>query len=117
MGKEINQQRNQSLCKFLLAANGVAKAPIIAGALRGAPTLRSALPSRGRRWRLVNGKPAPALPGIAAFVALIQPILRLVYIGAYVGNIAPLRGLCWASALFCTGILYLEGLKALLQSA
>ncbi len=56
------------------------------------------------------------LPGIAAIVALIQPVLRLAYIGAYVGNIAALRGLCWASALFCTGILYVEGLKALLQS-
>jgi uncharacterized MAPEG superfamily protein len=50
-------------------------------------------------------------------VALVQPILRLAYIGAYVGNVAALRGLCWASALFCTGILYVEGLKALLQSA
>ena len=57
------------------------------------------------------------LPAIAAAVALIQPVLRLIYIGAYVSNIAPLRGLCWASALFCTGILYLEGLKVLLQSA
>jgi uncharacterized MAPEG superfamily protein len=56
------------------------------------------------------------LPGIAAVVALIQPILRLIYIGAYVGNIAALRGLCWASALFCTGILYVEGLKALISS-
>ena len=27
---------------------------------------------------------------------------------------APLRGLCWAGALLCTGILYSEGLKALL---
>ena len=57
------------------------------------------------------------LPGVAAVVALIQPILRLVYICAYVSNIAPLRGLCWASALFCTGLLYLEGLKALVASA
>ena len=57
------------------------------------------------------------LPAIAAAVALIQPVLRLIYIGAYVSNIAPLRGLCWASALLCTGILYLEGLKVLLQSA
>ena len=43
-----------------------------------------------------------------------HPLLRLLYIGAYVGNIPPLRGLCWASALLCSGILYLEGLKAVL---
>ena len=47
---------------------------------------------------------------------LLQPALRLVYIGAYVGNVPPLRGLCWASALLCTGVLYLEGLKALLSA-
>ncbi len=57
------------------------------------------------------------LPGIAAFVALIQPILRFAYIGAYVGNISALRFLCWASTLLCTCILYVEGLKAFLQSA
>ena len=56
------------------------------------------------------------LPGVTAAAALIQPVLRLIYIGAYVGNIALLRGLCWASALVCTGILYLEGLKALIYS-
>ena len=57
-----------------------------------------------------------ALPGLAAAAALLQPALRLVYIGAYVGNVPPLRGLCWASALLCTGVLYLEGLKALLSA-
>jgi|TARA_B100001741_G_C16345249_1_gene501429 uncharacterized MAPEG superfamily protein len=57
------------------------------------------------------------LPGLAIAAALLQPGLRLLYIGAYVGNIPPLRGLCWASALMCTGVLYLEALKALLQAA
>ena len=47
--------------------------------------------------------------------AWLHPLLRLLYIGAYVGNVPPLRGLCWASGLLCSGILYLEGLKAVLQ--
>ena len=57
------------------------------------------------------------LPGLAIAAAFLQPGLRLLYIGAYVGNIPPLRSLCWASALMCTGVLYLEALKALLQAA
>ena len=56
-----------------------------------------------------------ALSGVAATAALLQPVLRLIYIGAYVGNVPPLRGLCWASALLCTGVLYVESLRALLQ--
>jgi uncharacterized MAPEG superfamily protein len=56
---------------------------------------------------------APA--AIAA--AWIHPALRLAYIGAYVANLPPLRSLCWAGAITCTGILYLEGLKAVLSSA
>ena len=57
------------------------------------------------------------LPGITAAAALLQPALRLIYIAAYVGDVPPLRGLCWASALLCTGILYLESLKAIRQAA
>ena len=53
------------------------------------------------------------LPGLAIPAALLQPLLRFLYLPAYVANIAPLRGLCWAGALLCTGILYSEGLKAL----
>jgi uncharacterized MAPEG superfamily protein len=59
---------------------------------------------------LIAGVSAP----IAMAAAWLHPLLRLLYIGAYVGNIPPLRGLCWASALLCSGILYLEGLKAVL---
>ena len=53
------------------------------------------------------------LPGLAVPAALLQPLLRFLYLPAYVANIAPLRGLCWAGALLCTGILYSEGLKTL----
>lgn len=54
------------------------------------------------------------LQGLAIPAALIQPLLRLVYLPAYIADIPPLRGLCWASALLCTGILYIEGAKALI---
>ena len=51
---------------------------------------------------------------IAIAAAWINPALRLAYISAYVGNVPPLRGLCWAVGLTCTGVLYVEGLRALI---
>ena len=51
-----------------------------------------------------------------AVLALAWPALRLAYIGAYVANLPPLRSLCWAGAMVCTGGLYVDGLKALLGS-
>ena len=57
-----------------------------------------------------------SLPITAVIAAFAQPALRLAYIAAYIGNVPPARGLCWASGLVCTGILYSEGLKALLIS-
>ena len=57
-----------------------------------------------------------SLPSSAVIAAFAQPALRLAYIAAYVGNVPPARGLCWASGLVCTGILYSEGLKALISS-
>ena len=57
-----------------------------------------------------------SLPSSAAIAAFAQPALRLAYIAAYVGNVPPARGLCWASGLVSTGILYSEGLKALISS-
>jgi uncharacterized MAPEG superfamily protein len=51
---------------------------------------------------------------VAIMAAWLHPALRLAYIGAYVANIPPLRGLCWAGGLTCSGILYAEGLKAVL---
>ena len=44
------------------------------------------------------GRGGPRLP-------FANPALRLAYIAAYVGNIPPARGLCWASGLLCRGIL------------
>ena len=51
---------------------------------------------------------------VALAAAWIHPALRLAYIGVYVGNVPPARGLCWAGGLVCSGILYVEGLRALL---
>jgi uncharacterized MAPEG superfamily protein len=51
---------------------------------------------------------------VAIAAAWLHPLLRLAYIGAYVANVPPLRGLCWAGGLTCSGILYVEGLKAVL---
>ena len=56
------------------------------------------------------------LPATAVVAAFAHPVLRLAYIAAYVGNVPPARGLCWATGLLCSGILYSEGLKALLGS-
>ena len=56
------------------------------------------------------------LQGLAIPAALLQPVLRLIYLPAYVANLPPLRGLCWAGALLCTGILYIEGVRALLAA-
>ncbi len=59
---------------------------------------------------LVGGVSNPA----AVIAAWLHPALRLLYLPAYVANIPPLRGLCWAGGMVCTGVLYVEGLKAVL---
>ena len=90
------------------------------------------LPSWGKRaaWAHQNcfeafTMHAPAtllclLAGVSSPVALIaawlHPALRLAYIGVYVGNVPAVRGLCWAGGLACSGVLYVEGLKAVLAS-
>ena len=61
---------------------------------------------------LVAGVDAP----LAIAAAWLHPLLRLLYIPAYVANVPSLRALCWALGLTCTGLLYLEGLKAVLAA-
>jgi uncharacterized MAPEG superfamily protein len=56
------------------------------------------------------------LSAAAVVAAFAHPAFRFAYIAAYVGNVPPARGLCWASGLLCSGILYSEGLKAFLGS-
>ena len=50
----------------------------------------------------------------AIIAAWMHPLLRFIYIGAYVFNIPALRGLIWASGVFSTLILYKEGITELL---
>ncbi|NQV11149.1 MAG: MAPEG family protein [Cyanobacteria bacterium] len=59
---------------------------------------------------LLAGVDAP----LAIAAAWLHPLLRVAYIGAYVANVPPLRGLCWLVGLLCSAVLYGEGLKAVL---
>ena len=61
---------------------------------------------------LVAGVDAP----LVIVAAWLHPLLRLIYIPAYVANLPPLRALCWAGGLVCTSLLYLEGLRAVLPA-
>lgn len=61
---------------------------------------------------LLAGVDAP----VAIAAAWLHPLLRLIYIPAYVANVPPLRALCWATGLACSGLLYLEGLKGVLAA-
>ena len=53
----------------------------------------------------------------AMAAAWIHPALRLAYIPAYVANQPALRSMSWAGGMACTGILYVEGLRAVLAAA
>jgi uncharacterized MAPEG superfamily protein len=46
------------------------------------------------------------LPPLTVVVAIAHPIFRVVYLVAYIGNIPPLRSVCWLFGLICSGILY-----------
>ncbi len=59
---------------------------------------------------LLGGATAPW----AAAAGLLHPLLRLIYVGAYVANRPLLRSLSWATALFCTTLLYGAGLSVVL---
>ena len=51
---------------------------------------------------------------IAIIAAWTHPFVRILYILAYVLNIPPARGLCWATGLLSTIILYKEGISQIL---
>ncbi|QEY32029.1 MAPEG family protein [Synechococcus sp. RSCCF101] len=64
---------------------------------------------------LVASLHSPAQAGITTVAAaLLHPLLRLLYLAAYVAGLAPVRSLCWAAALLCSLILYRSGLRGLL---
>jgi uncharacterized MAPEG superfamily protein len=52
--------------------------------------------------------------GLVVAAAWMHPLARLAYLAAYIGNLPPLRGLCWATGLLCSGVLYVEGLRVVL---
>ena len=47
--------------------------------------------------------------------AWAHPFLRFLYIGAYVYDIPLARGFIWASGVFCTLVLYKEGITQLIR--
>tara|TARA_Y100000766_G_C18566662_1_gene440356 strand:+ start:51 stop:455 length:405 start_codon:yes stop_codon:yes gene_type:complete len=51
---------------------------------------------------------------LSSIAALAHPILRFLYIGAYIFNIPIARGLMWASGVLMTLILYKEGISQLM---
>ena len=51
---------------------------------------------------------------ISLISAWIHPLLRFLYIGAYVFNIPIARGLLWASGIFTSLVLYKEGISQLM---
>ncbi len=62
---------------------------------------------------------APAVLAAAPWIAVaawLHPLLRAGHLGAYLANLPPLRSLCWLGGLFCSGLLYAEGLRAVLRS-
>tara|TARA_Y100000766_G_C18856665_1_gene581064 strand:- start:902 stop:1306 length:405 start_codon:yes stop_codon:yes gene_type:complete len=50
----------------------------------------------------------------AIIAALCHPVLRFLYIGAYIFDIPLARGLMWAGGIFTTLLLYKEGLTQFL---
>ena len=58
---------------------------------------------------LVAGVASP----LAIIAAWVHPLIRVMYICAYVCDRPSARGLCWASGVLCSTLLYKEGLTAL----
>ena len=56
-----------------------------------------------------------AVSPMAVLAAWVHPFVRVVYIGAYVGDIPLLRGICWALGVLCSIVLYIGGLSACLS--
>ncbi len=53
---------------------------------------------------------------VAVISVWVYPLVRFVYIGAYVGVIPSARGLCLALGILCSTLFYKEGLTVLLFS-
>ena len=121
------------IASIVLTGAGRAKADFTLDDLKAPRAMFNRLPPFGQRavWAQENswealtlGAPAMLLclvAGVESSTAIaaawIWPAVRVVYLFAYVGNIPPLRGLCWASGVTAVGICYVEGLRAVIAAS
>ena len=121
------------MVSIVLTGAGRAKADFTLDDLKAPRAMFDRLPPFGQRavWAQENswealtlGAPAMLLclvagvdSSIAATAAWAWAAVRFIYLFAYVGNIPPLRGLCWASGVTAVGICYVEGLKAVIAAS
>lgn len=121
------------MVSIVLTGAGRAKADFTMADLQAPRAMFERLPAFGQRavWAQENswealtlGAPAMLLcliSGVnsptAVTAAWIWPGCRFIYLFAYVGNVPPLRGLCWATGVTAVGICYVEGLRAVISAA
>ena len=121
------------MVSIVLTGAGRAKADFTMADLQAPRAMFERLPAFGQRavWAQENswealtlGAPAMLLcliSGVSSPTAIaaawIWPGIRSIYLFAYVGNVPPLRGLCWATGVTAVGICYVEGLRAVISVA
>ena len=121
------------MASIVLTGAGRAKADFTMADLNAPRAMFDRLPPFGKRavWAQENSWEALTLGAPAMLLCLVAgvestaaitaawawPAVRFLYLGAYVGNIAPLRGLCWAAGVTAVGVCYVEGLRAVLAAA
>ena len=121
------------MVSIVLTGAGRAKADFTMADLQSPRAMFERLPAFGQRavWAQENSWEALALGAPAMLLCLISEVssptaiaaawiwqgIRFIYLLAYVGNIPPLRGLCWATGVTAVGICYVEGLRAVISVA
>jgi len=121
------------MVSIVLTGAGRAKADFTMADLQAPRAMFERLPAFGQRavWAQENswealtlGAPAMLLcliSGVSSPTAIaaawIWPGIRFIYLVAYVSNVPPLRGLCWATGVTAVGICYVEGLRAVISVA
>ena len=120
------------MVSIVLTGAGRAKADFTMADLQAPRAMFERLPAFGQRavWAQENswealtlGAPAMLLcliSGVSSPTAIaaawIWPGSRFIYLFAYVGNVPPLRGLCWATGVTAVGICYVEALRAVISA-
>ena len=121
------------MVSIVLTGAGRAKADFTMADLQAPRAMFERLPAFGQRavWAQENSWEALTLGAPAMLLCLISgvgsptaiaaawiwPGIRFIYLLAYVGNVPPLRGLCWATGVTAVGICYVEGLRAVISVA